>query len=263
MKGLPQLATKICTILLCIFLPFTMANAYHKNYDKPHLARHSKAAFTGFYFGAEGGYIRAQDNRQYQVTTSDTAQNYTDLLVQHDFLGGVFFGFGFPVHLYYYIGLQVEMLFNSAATVGSNEIFKSSRDDNTYGVTNNRFSLEHMINIVLTPGFFLSPNTLFYFRLGATFANLRFNYAYFPTATLSPLTSASLNIFRGGLLFGVGVKVAINDHFTVFTEGNYYTYSRVFLPGAEINGADLAFSEQQARVHVFTVLAGAAYAFTM
>ncbi len=263
MKGLPKLSVKICALLLCIFLPFNIANAYHKNYATPHLARDSKQAFDGFYFGAEGGYIRAEDNRNLSNTVAGTTYNLPDQIVQQDFLGGVFLGFGAPIHHYYYIGIQAEMLFNSGGTAGKDQLAVINNNGTNIANVHYSFALEHMINLVLTPGYFVSARTLFYFRLGVTFANLRLrNQIFGDLGGGNSSVNQATDIFRGGMVFGAGVKVAVNDHFTIFMEGNYYTYSRVNFDPITVNTTP-TFFDAQSRVHVFSLLFGAAYGFAL
>lgn len=233
---------------------------------------HGTHTLGGYYFGASlGGSMT--DVTQDQAASFSTIGLTTEfngpnaLKADNSPKGALFAGFGKNWHEFY-LGLEAFANLSQYTNRNSAEVFSSQVAIGAPGQHQiNSFSKlsEVQYGIDLRPGVFLTPNSMFYGRIGASFAELDLNSNYSMRLELLGINSLFISEEKDvvGLRLGAGLEQLICPHLSVRFDYIYTYYGRISAGGtitSDISGtATILTSDTNLKVYNNTVMLGFAY----
>jgi opacity protein-like surface antigen len=219
------------------------------------MASSSACHFNGFYTGISAGGSFTTGEEQTSVDGTFTAIaveipfSATNDLITNSVKGALFTGYG-HVWQFFYLGAEIfadlsRYQMQSSGNAGFFEVdtpselvvtnFNSSA--NTTAQLNN---IEYGID--LRPGILLTPDTLFYGRIGTAFNELSFDSdasttimffaPFFDPETLNLALPLSASKNRAALRLGAGIEQFISQHFSIRADYIYTYYGKINLNGS-------------------------------
>lgn len=224
-----------------------------------------KNPFQGFYGQVASGY---EAN-----FFSDTTTRYTNAFPDSTFSSGmnragsqrssgiplvVGVGYYFPVSEKWVLGIGADFSFlpqTTNAFSARNPAFINAVPANGQQIkTSNRF------NLFLSPGYALTPQDLFYGKIG--YSNQQIQFSRPPQDST---TGYSLDSRQGGYVLGLGYRKILDDGLYFYAEVNYLKYSNQSMSGSTTTntGDDIVVTriEQNPASSAFTGLIGLGYRF--
>jgi len=211
----------------------------------------------GFYVGVGAGYdsyhVRSTNNTGILAGAVGYAFSTTNDLNATGWVGDVFVGYDMPFDIW---DLGVEAFYSRSGADGSENynLLTGNGAVTTTATGQNKAQITNGYGISVLPGYFLSPSTLAFLRLGWTRSQfqLQNNSTVTGTAVVIPTgtvnTSLSQKQYRNGFTLGLGMEALIVDNWSVRGEFAHTWYGSGGFNGANISSVNL--SNNQGNVSV-------------
>jgi len=211
----------------------------------------------GFYVGVGAGYdsyhVRSTNTTDILVGAVGYDFSTTNDLNATGWVGDVFVGYDMPFDIW---DLGIEAFYSRSGASGteSYSLLTGSGAVTTAAVGQNKAQVTNSYGISVLPGYFLTPSTLAFMRLGWTRSQFQLQNnstvtgtaVVIPTATVG--TSLSQQQYRNGFTFGLGMETLIVDNWSVRGEFDHTWYNSGGFGG--INASSVNLSNNQGTVAV-------------